>query len=290
MAQVQPTSGDAPGPRNDAPGFGLAACTAQHRGDRSEQQDRVALLTTPHSRHCALAVLADGVGGSSGGALAAENVVCVARRRFESWSPRGEPPDAFFASLVAELNTVLHLAGITAGMRPHSTFAAVLVQPTRIDWCHVGDSRLYHVRDRQLRHCTRDHVLERAAGPEAVSHAARVPPQPGTVPPVRRYVRALGEAQAPPASTGSLHDPRAGDAFLLCSDGLWNHFDANELARTIEALAPREAAGLLIEQARERARGHGDNCSLVLIKLIEPSQRGPGAAPTVPRERLAAVA
>ena len=287
MAQVQLASGSAAPARPDGPGFGLAACTAQHRGDRREQQDRVALLTSPRAPHCALAVLADGVGGSSGGALAAETVVAVARRRFEAWSPDDEAPAMLFASLVEELNTVLRLAGITAGVRPHSTLATLLVQQTRVDWCHVGDSRLYHVRDRQPRHCTRDHVLERPIGRPQAQDAAPAAAIGQATPSVRRFVRALGEAQLPPVSIGSLADPRAGDTFLLCSDGLWNYFDADELAGTADSLAPREAAATLIERARERALGQGDNCSLVLVRLIEASRP---AAPAPAKNRLAAVA
>ena len=45
------------------------ACAAQHQGDRKEQQDRVAILAHPRKRGVALAVVADGMGGHTGGAL-----------------------------------------------------------------------------------------------------------------------------------------------------------------------------------------------------------------------------
>ena len=48
--------------------FAIDACAAMHIGDRSEQQDRVAIIPHPNRKDCLLAVLADGMGGHSGGA------------------------------------------------------------------------------------------------------------------------------------------------------------------------------------------------------------------------------
>jgi len=64
----------------------IDACAAQHQGDRKEQQDRVAIL--PHARRkgVALAVVADGMGGHTGGALAAEQVVHTAKTNLTSFS------------------------------------------------------------------------------------------------------------------------------------------------------------------------------------------------------------
>ena len=62
----------------------LDACVAQHQGDRKEQQDRVALEAHPRHRGLVMAVLADGMGGHAGGALAAEQVVHTARSNFSA--------------------------------------------------------------------------------------------------------------------------------------------------------------------------------------------------------------
>jgi serine/threonine protein phosphatase PrpC len=51
------------------------ACAAQHQGDRKEQQDRVAIFPHPSKKGVALAVVADGMGGHTGGALAAAQVI-----------------------------------------------------------------------------------------------------------------------------------------------------------------------------------------------------------------------
>lgn len=80
----------------------LDSCVAQHIGDRKEQQDRAAVF--PHSRHkgMLMAVLADGMGGHSGGAMAAEQVVLKARENFETYAPSVEKPQDLLRSVVEE--------------------------------------------------------------------------------------------------------------------------------------------------------------------------------------------
>lgn len=243
----------------------VAACTAQHRGDRVEQQDRVAILTGRHAPRCALGVLADGLGGRSGGAIAAENALLVSQSRFDQFSP-AEAPQAFFRSLVEELHIVLKLTALASDLEPHSTYAAVLIQPGRVDWCHVGDSRIYHFRDGAMLHCTEDHTLARQLVRSGHLPAERASRHPSA----HRLLHSLGSREDPEPDFGGLADPRAGDAFLICSDGLWSYFGADELGAVIASHAVRESAGILVEGARQRAAGRGDNCSLVLMRF-EPS-------------------
>ena len=68
----------------------IDACVAQHQGDRREQQDRVAILPHPRGGGVALAVLADGMGGHTGGVLAAQQVIHTARDNLERFSARTE--------------------------------------------------------------------------------------------------------------------------------------------------------------------------------------------------------
>ena len=254
----------------------LVGCAAQHRGDRAEQQDRVAVLASARAPHCALGVLADGVGGCAGGALAAENVVRTSARCFDDFAP-GDDVEVFFLRLVDELNTVLHVAGATAGLNPHSTFAAILVQPDRVDWCHVGDSRVYHVRDGRMLHCTIDHSVAESIGKTPNGEGALQ--QPGLSP--NALTDALGTRRAPRPALAGMREPRAGDTFLLCSDGLWNQVGADEIARELAEGPPRAAAERLVATARARAGGRGDNCSLVLLSVTSAPATGsalPGAA------------
>jgi serine/threonine protein phosphatase PrpC len=250
-------------PRSSAPDLQIVACTGQHRGDRSEQQDRVAVLQGRQARRCALGLLADGLGGRSGGALAAENVVLATQNAFDRFVPAEESPDDFFAKLVDEVHTVLRLTALAAAKEPHSTFAAVLVQPDRVDWCHVGDSRIYHFRGDELQHCTSDHTYAW----QLVTEGRATPERALLHPQAQMLVNSIGGQRKPWAEIGGIADPCPNDSFLLCSDGLWAYFDPEELAQIIATRSCREAAARLIDLARERARGRGDNCSLVLMKL-----------------------
>jgi len=54
---------------------------------------------------------------------------------------------------------------------------------------------------------------------------------------------------------------------MACSDGVWHYFSPTELGSVVDSLSPREATEFLIEKARSRARGGGDNLSLVIVKI-----------------------
>ena len=82
-------------------------------------------------------------------------------------------------------------------------------------------------------------------------------------------VGCLGAESDPPATTHLIPQLQPGDVILACSDGVWHYFSPNELASVIEGLSPREATEFLIDKARSRARGGGDNLSLAIVK-IEP--------------------
>ena len=54
---------------------------------------------------------------------------------------------------------------------------------------------------------------------------------------------------------------------LACSDGVWHYFSPSEVGSVLSSLSPREATEFLIEKARSRGRGSGDNLSLVVVKF-----------------------
>jgi serine/threonine protein phosphatase PrpC len=249
--------------QTEAPGLAIQACIAQHQGDRAAQQDRAALLRGRRAPRCVLAIVADGVGGRSGGELAASEVIATAQRRFDEFGP-GDLVTGFFEDLVHEIHVVLQLAAATLRLEPHATFAAMLVQPRRVDWCHVGDSRMYHVRDRRVRARTIDDTFleQMLSGNRIPAARARLHPS------AAQLTQALGGERAPHPKVGGEPAPLAGDAFLLCTDGVWGQLTDEEVADGLASVSPRDAAAGLLETARARARhGQGDNCSVVVLKL-----------------------
>ena len=68
-------------------GYRLTAATGIHKGDREYQQDQIALLSHPRVSGCVLGVVADGMGGRSGGRKASDQVMLTTKQLFERYSP-----------------------------------------------------------------------------------------------------------------------------------------------------------------------------------------------------------
>ncbi|MDR2678240.1 MAG: protein phosphatase 2C domain-containing protein, partial [Zoogloeaceae bacterium] len=135
----------------------LDACIAQHQGDRKEQQDRVALIAHKHTPGACLAVLADGMGGHTGGALAAEQVIHSTSTAFQQWGSKNDPQQFMINSLL-EAHAMIKASRYVNEKDPHSTAVLLLLLPDwRCLWCHCGDSRLYCFRGSALLKRTVDH-------------------------------------------------------------------------------------------------------------------------------------
>ncbi len=241
------------------------ACAAQHQGDRKEQQDRVAILAHPRKRGVALAVVADGMGGHTGGALAAEQVVHTAKTNLEQFFSIDENPQLMLQNSMREAHTMIKASRFMNEMDPHSTAVMLLLQPGRITWGHCGDSRLYHFRGTNLVNRSVDHSYV-----EYLISTGKITAEQALTHPNRNVLLAsLGGQDDPKIALDETSDLAAGDAFVLCSDGLWAYFDDVELGVLIAQNSARQACEVLIDKARRRANGSGDNLSLAIIKLID---------------------
>lgn len=253
----------------------IDACAAQHQGDRKEQQDRVAIFPHARRRGVALAVVADGMGGHTGGALAAEQVVHTARNNLEHFSPADESPLCLLENSMREAHTMIKASRFMNEKDPHSTAVMLLLLPDRITWAHCGDSRLYHFRGDKLMHRTVDHSYV-----EHLIALGKITPEQALTHPNRNVLlTSLGGQEEPKFDFSETDDLQAGDSFVLCSDGLWAYFDDSEMANLVSANSARNACEMMIELARRRACGAGDNVSLAIVKLIEAL---PSAKPVAP--------
>lgn len=246
----------------------VETCVARHLGDRVEQQDKVTLLPHPTRPGMMMAVLADGMGGHSGGSMAAEQVLLKAGQNFETFKPSTETPRHLLESIVNEAHVVIRLTRFTTEKDPHSTAVVLLLQPDRVDWVHCGDSRIYHFRGNTVLSRSLDHSvvaeLQRrgridAAG--AITHTQR-----------NVLLSCLGSEREPQMSFGETSPLTVGDSFLLCSDGLWAYFPDQELAQIVSSMPARHAASVLVKEARERACGGGDNISLAIIRFVDAAK------------------
>ena len=244
--------------------YRLVAATGMHRGDRAYQQDQVEFL--PHGRvpGCALAVLADGMGGKSGGRKAADQAVMVARQLYERNVPLRDDPADLLRQMVQEAHLMIKLTAITAEEEPHSTIAAYLIGPDRrCDAVHAGDSRIYHFRGPDMVSRTIDHSFVQ----RLIDEGQITEEEANTHPQSNLLTGCLGTHQDPPLTLAHLGTLDIGDCVLSCSDGLWHYFTPKEMGAIVHTLPPREASEMLVSKARQRARGGGDNLSLALVRV-----------------------
>lgn len=252
-----------------ASGYRLTASTGIHKGDREYQQDQVALLKHSRANGCVLAIVADGMGGRSGGRKASDQVMLTAKQLFERYDPATDDAPAVLQQIVQEAHMVIKLTAISAEEEPHSTLAAFLINPGGdCYWAHAGDSRIYHFHGNQFVKRTMDHSYVQALvnRGELTEEEATVHPQSNIL------MGCLGTENDPPTEQHFIAQLRPGDVLMACSDGVWHYFNHGELGSVLSTLSAREATEFLIEKARVRAQGTGDNLSLVIVKL-EPLGR-----------------
>jgi len=245
-------------------GYRITASTGIHKGDRDYQQDQVALLSHSRVAGCMLGIVADGMGGRSGGRKASDQVMMTAKQLFERYAPATDDAIAMLKQLVEEAHTVIKLTAISAEQEPHSTLAAFLINPGGdCHWAHAGDSRIYHFHGSKLVKRTTDHsyVQTLVDKGELTEEEANVHPQSNIL------MGCLGTDEAPPVSQHFIPQLKPGDSLIACSDGVWHYFSPSEMGSALSMLSPREATEFLIQKARSRAHGGGDNLSLVIVKL-----------------------
>lgn len=245
-------------------GYRLTASTGIHRGDREYQQDQVALLKHPRANGCVLGIVADGMGGRSGGRKASDQVMMTAKQLFERYDPVTDDAAAVLTQMVQEAHIVIKLTALSAEEEPHSTMAAFLINPAGdCHWAHTGDSRIYQYHGNRFIKRTMDHSYVQAMVDrgEITEEEAAVHPQSNIL------MGCLGTDNDPPVNLHFVSKLRTGDVLMACSDGVWHYFNTSELGSVLSTLTAREATEFLIEKARSRAHGTGDNLSLVIVKL-----------------------
>jgi serine/threonine protein phosphatase PrpC len=254
--------------------FRIEAGTAQHIGNRPQQNDRTALFTGARAPGYVLAVLSDGVGGSA----ASEQVLHTAKQVFDQFKP-GDHPSALrleelLREIVHETHLIIKMNAVAAQAESHASFVGLLLTPHgQAVWAHVGDSRLYRFCNGTCMARTSDaayveHLMESDKLPLDAARNHRKS---------KLLLNLLGNHRKEPFVTvGSHQGAGPGDAFLLCSDGLWHFFTDAELAAATGKGTPRQASEMLIEKAGQRSDGKGGNCTMAIIKLAKPPDGGAG--------------
>ena len=247
-------------------GYRITASTGIHKGDRDYQQDQVNFLTHARAVGCVLGIVADGMGGRSGGRKASDQVMMTAKQLFDRYDPETDDAPTMLEQIVEEAHIVIKLTAVSTEQEPHSTLAAFVINPGGdCHWIHAGDSRIYHFDGKTLVHRTKDHSYVQTL----VDKGELTEDQANTHPQSNILMGCLGTDNSPPVGAHMIPKLNIGDTLMACSDGVWHYFSTEEIGSALSMLSPREASEFLIHKARARAQQAGDNLSLVIVK-IEP--------------------
>lgn len=211
-----------------------------------------------------LYAVADGMGGHASGETASRLAV---ETLTSAPGLAQAPADEVVAQAAMELavkdanHAVLRQAASQPALKGMgTTLTALLIHGPVAVVAHVGDSRAYLLRDGLLRQITNDHSLVA----EHVRSGVMSPAQAKTSPLRHVITRAIGIDQN--LEVESLTLPLQGrDTFLLCTDGLMELVEDNEIAGILKAADPKAAVERLIDLANDR--GGVDNITAVVIRL-----------------------
>ena len=231
-------------------------------GGREQNEDYCGYLSLDQA---ACWVLADGLGGHGGGEIASEIAVKTVLDAFQR-SPECSTESLLAymekaaESLRAQQSEDLRLAQMrTTAVVLVSDFASAL-------WAHMGDSRLYYLRQGGIAFQTRDDSV-----PQALSNAGKIRPDEIRFHPDRnRLLRALGNnSEAKPSVERRSIALISGDAFLLCSDGFWEYVTETEMeADFARSPVPGEWLARMEQRLLRRALVGHDNYSALGIFVV----------------------
>lgn len=213
-----------------------------------------------------LFLVADGMGGHAGGDVAS---ALATRRIAEADADYNGVTDA-----AAELRSALISANrqLAETVADHSeltgmgtTVSALLLQGDRVVIAHIGDSRIYLLRSGELSQISTDHTFV-----QRLVDAGRITAEEAMVHPRRSVLmRVLGDVEASPEIDSMLLDTRAGDRWMLCSDGLSGVVSFDDIHELMSAEAgAKQVADRLVKASLDG--GAPDNVTVVVVDIGEP--------------------
>ena len=220
-----------------------------------------------------LFVVADGMGGHAGGDVASALAV---EHLFALDSTHGsveEAREALFRGILdagATLTNAVEEHPELTGMG--TTVSAMIRVKSQMVIAHIGDSRIYRLREGVLEQITVDHTFV-----QRLVDSGRITPEEAAVHPRRSVLmRVLGDVDADPEIDTHIVDTLPGDRWLLCSDGLSGYVSERDIAETLLTVDDVElAAHKLITQSL--SEGAPDNVTAVIVRVAEGLDTSPPA-------------
>lgn len=242
--------------------FAIPAAITDTGCERELNEDRYAVV---ESRSGVTWIVCDGVGGESGGELAAQLAIDAMRRNLENQS--GANSENALRSAILEANRVIVLRRQNpAFARMGTTVVAAHFALPEIILGHAGDSRAYLVHGEKMSQLTIDHTLVQ----HLVDRGEITPEQALSHPDGHVLTRAIGSEPGLEVTMKRLylwpHEPnQPREQLVLCSDGLYSLVSEDEILRSVAAKTPQDACVELVDLAKER--GGFDNITIAIIPL-----------------------
>ena len=230
-------------------------------GARRINQDRIGCWSTEESL---LMAVADGLGGHLHGELAAELAVALLGAAFAHEArPRLADPGAFLARAFAAAHAAILRETERRGLSdsPRTVIVACVVQDGYAYWTHVGDSRLYVLREGRIVHRTRDHTVV-----QQLIDAGRIREEAlATHPERNRLLQCLGGYSTPRPEPVERMRLARNDIVVLCSDGFWGPLTQRQMMHSMLSRKLEDAIIELVTLAEHRAGRDCDNVSVLAM-------------------------
>jgi PPM family protein phosphatase len=211
--------------------------------------------------------VADGMGGHAGGDIAS----AIASQRIALTDARYDSIDEAIETIKGGILEANSMLAATVSEHPElegmgTTFSGILIQGNQVLTAHIGDSRIYLVRDGEVRQVSTDHTFV-----QRLVEMGRITPEEALVHPRRSVLmRVLGDVVGDPEIDVALFDAVAGDRWMICSDGLSGVVPDELMTRILTSnISPNEAADLLVGEALEF--GAPDNVTVVIADVVRSS-------------------
>jgi serine/threonine protein phosphatase PrpC len=245
--------------------------TACRLGNRKSNQDRFAVVETSDA---IMMVVADGMSGHSDGKLAADTLVESVVRSFNNTRFPHPEPRKFFQQILGIAHQEVLQAGAERSppVSPRTTCVLCLVQQGTAIWAHVGDSRLYWIRNGKILQQTRDHSRVEDMYQQGLISAEQKEKHPQ-----RNIVtQCIGSPKIAPKPTISQKTPlTTDDVLLMCSDGLWGQLSAEVIATIFQRYNVEYALEKLAHDAELNGFPKSDNISGIAFRWLSNAKSHP---------------
>jgi len=212
-----------------------------------------------------LVAVADGTATLEGGELASQRAILALMRSFRELAPGMNQTQRLVRAARNANYEVYDMAVVVPQLRGMSTtLTAVSITEGAMTAAHVGNSRVYLIRDGYINQLSKDHTVAAEAAAETGQYLIK---DSG------RLTRNVGRELLVPIDLFEI-DLMQGDVVILCTDGLHRVFEDLEMAELVKGLDAAAACRRLIDQAN--AIGTIDNVTAAVVRVI-------GATPGVRR-------